>query len=76
MRTGHDFISRMTNFEEDSYGIDWILIEIYIRIFSIGVTVPLITNENGEKLGKSLGNALWLDENLSTPYECYQVSLY
>jgi tyrosyl-tRNA synthetase len=40
----------------------------------IGVTVPLITNDNGEKLGKSLGNALWLDENLSTPYECYQVS--
>ncbi|CAF1010865.1 unnamed protein product [Rotaria sp. Silwood1] len=56
MRTGHDFISRMTNFEEDSYG----------------VTVPLITNESGEKLGKSVGNALWLDENLSTPYECYQ----
>jgi tyrosyl-tRNA synthetase len=37
------------------------------------VTVPLITNDSGEKLGKSLGNALWLDENLSTPYECYQV---
>lgn len=39
----------------------------------LGVTVPLITNESGEKLGKSLGNALWLDDNLSTPYECYQV---
>ncbi len=37
------------------------------------MTVPLITNDSGEKLGKSLGNALWLDENLSTPYECYQV---
>ncbi|CAF4573954.1 unnamed protein product, partial [Rotaria socialis] len=56
MRSGHDFISRMTNFEEDSYG----------------VTVPLITTESGEKLGKSVGNALWLDENLSSPYECYQ----
>jgi len=33
----------------------------------------LITNDQGEKLGKSVGNALWLDENLSTPYECYQV---
>jgi hypothetical protein len=30
MRTGHDFISRMTNFEEDSYGIDLFPIEIYI----------------------------------------------
>lgn len=26
MRTGHDFISRMTNFEEDSYGKDKIFI--------------------------------------------------
>ncbi|CAF0769329.1 unnamed protein product [Adineta ricciae] len=56
MRTGHDFISRMTNLEEDTYG----------------VTVPLITNEHGEKLGKSMGNAVWLDENFSSPYECYQ----
>ena len=37
--------------------------------------MPLITNESGEKLGKSVGNALWLDDNLTTPYECYQVSV-
>ena len=48
---------------------------IFIVILK-GVTVPLITNDSGEKLGKSVGNALWLDENLSTPYECYQVSKF
>jgi hypothetical protein len=26
-----------------------------------GVTVPLVTNSRGEKLGKSAGNAIWLD---------------
>lgn len=79
MRTGHDFISRMTDFQEDSYGEYDLWKTIVIRdfwfdhiIFS-GVTVPLILNEHGEKLGKSVGNALWLDDNLSTPYECYQV---
>lgn len=46
-----------------------------ILVRTLGVTVPLITNEHGEKLGKSMGNAVWLDENLSSPYECYQVSL-
>lgn len=65
----------MTNFEEDSYGKRWddyFWLRIGILIW-LGVTVPLITNDQGEKLGKSVGNALWLDENLSTPYECYQV---
>jgi tyrosyl-tRNA synthetase len=77
MRTGHDFISRMTNYEEDTYGIDFsshLHLNNYFVFIQIGVTVPLMTNEGGEKLGKSVGNALWLDENLSTPYECYQVS--
>ena len=77
MRTGHDFISRMTNLEEDTYGMFRILVFTFIRhtFLILGVTVPLITNEHGEKLGKSMGNAVWLDENFSSPYECYQVSL-
>ena len=37
------------------------------RIF--GLTLPLITAENGEKLGKSAGNAISLN---SSPYELYQ----
>ncbi|KAJ3206041.1 tyrosyl-tRNA synthetase [Clydaea vesicula] len=37
-----------------------------------GITIPLITNSKGEKFGKSEGNAVWLDENLSSPFEFYQ----
>ncbi|KAG0635566.1 hypothetical protein HOY80DRAFT_1056943 [Tuber brumale] len=37
-----------------------------------GLTVPLLTTESGEKIGKSAGNAIWLDENLTTPFELYQ----
>ena len=74
MRTGHDFISRLTNLQEDTYGMNDPIDQPTIFFnHQIGVTVPLITNDAGEKLGKSVGNGLWLDENLSTPYECYQV---
>ena len=40
------------------------------RAFS--VTFPLLTTAKGEKLGKSAGNALWLDEALLSPYEFFQ----
>lgn len=36
-----------------------------------GVTVNLLTNSKGEKLGKSLGNGLWLDSSMTSPYEFY-----
>lgn len=35
-------------------------------------TMPLILDANGNKFGKSEGNALWLDKNKTTPYEIYQ----
>jgi len=35
-------------------------------------TMPLILDANGEKFGKSAGNALWLDENKTSSYELYQ----
>ena len=35
-------------------------------------TMPLILDQNGQKFGKSLGNALWLDENKTSSYELYQ----
>ncbi|KAF8475803.1 hypothetical protein BDZ91DRAFT_710352 [Kalaharituber pfeilii] len=37
-----------------------------------GLTVPLLTTPTGEKLGKTSGNALWLDPTLTTPFELYQ----
>ncbi len=37
-----------------------------------GCTSPLITTKDGEKIGKSMGNAIWLDKSMTTPYEFYQ----
>ncbi|EDV28318.1 uncharacterized protein TRIADDRAFT_21492, partial [Trichoplax adhaerens] len=37
-----------------------------------GLTVPLLTNASGEKLGKSLGNAIWLSRAKTSLYEFYQ----
>ncbi|CAN6624028.1 tyrosine--tRNA ligase, mitochondrial [Trichomonascus vanleenenianus] len=37
-----------------------------------GITVPLLTTPSGEKFGKSAGNAVWLDGELTKPYDLYQ----
>ncbi|XP_053682267.1 tyrosine--tRNA ligase, mitochondrial [Sabethes cyaneus] len=37
-----------------------------------GMTIPLITNEEGDKFGKSAGNAIWLTEEKTSPYALYQ----
>lgn len=37
-----------------------------------GFTMPLVTDSQGNKFGKSEGNALWLDKNRTSPYELYQ----
>lgn len=37
-----------------------------------GLTVPLLTTPSGEKFGKSAGNAVWLDEKLTSSFELYQ----
>ena len=38
-------------------------------------SVPLIVDSTGKKLGKSYGNALWLDEKKTSSYEMYQYIL-
>ncbi len=38
-------------------------------------SMPLTTDSNGVKLGKSYGNALWLDLNKTSSYELYQYML-
>ncbi|CAG7928923.1 unnamed protein product [Penicillium olsonii] len=38
----------------------------------IGFTTPLLTAPNGEKFGKSAGNAVWLDKDLTSTFELYQ----
>jgi len=37
-----------------------------------GIVMPLVTDSNGVKFGKTEGNALWLDKNKTSSYELYQ----
>ena len=35
-------------------------------------TVPLLVNSNGKKMGKTENGAVWIDPNLTSPYDFYQ----
>ncbi|MBQ6841482.1 MAG: tyrosine--tRNA ligase [Bacilli bacterium] len=37
-----------------------------------GMVMPLVTDSQGKKFGKTEGNALWLDKNKTSSYEMYQ----
>ena len=37
-----------------------------------GMVMPLVVDSQGNKFGKTEGNALWLDENKTSSYEFYQ----
>jgi len=39
---------------------------------AFGVTIALLTNSQGEKMGKTVAGALWLDAEKTSPYEFYQ----
>lgn len=42
---------------------------------AVGLSSPLLLKADGTKFGKSESGALWLDSNLTTPYEIYQYFL-
>lgn len=42
---------------------------------AIGLSSPLLLKADGSKFGKSESGALWLDRELTTPYELYQYFL-
>lgn len=42
---------------------------------AFGLTIPLLTTSTGEKFGKSAGNAVWLDEGMTSVFDFYQVRL-
>uniref|UniRef100_A0A671N9T1 tyrosine--tRNA ligase n=1 Tax=Sinocyclocheilus anshuiensis TaxID=1608454 RepID=A0A671N9T1_9TELE len=58
---GHDIImiSRFYHTGEEVYGL----------------TVPLVTTSMGDKLGKTAGNAVWLNRDKTSPFEFYQYFL-
>lgn len=37
-----------------------------------GLTTPLLTTKSGKKMGKSVDGAVWLNEDLLTPYDYWQ----
>lgn len=51
-------------------GVDLVKRAEGVSVHAIGT--PLITNSDGRKFGKSEGNAVWLDEKLTSPYAFYQ----
>jgi tyrosyl-tRNA synthetase len=51
-------------------GVD--LIRRRSRASAHGLTWPLITRSDGQKYGKSVDGAVWLDEKMTLPYEFHQ----
>ncbi|KAK2792355.1 tyrosyl-tRNA synthetase [Onygenales sp. PD_10] len=41
----------------------------------MGFTTPLLTTPSGEKFGKSAGNAVWLDKDMTPVFDLYQFFL-
>ncbi|KAI8646762.1 tyrosine-tRNA ligase, partial [Parasitella parasitica] len=39
---------------------------------AFGITIPLLLTSTGEKFGKSAGNAVWLDESMTSVFNFYQ----
>jgi tyrosyl-tRNA synthetase len=48
------------------------LITRVLKKQAYGLTLPIITNEEGNKFGKSAGNAVWLDANKTSEFAFYQ----
>ncbi|OWF44251.1 tyrosine--tRNA ligase, mitochondrial-like [Mizuhopecten yessoensis] len=61
---GNDQLGNITS------GFDLICAETEERVW--GLTVPLITTAGGEKIGKTAGNALWLNPDQTSPFHFYQ----
>lgn len=51
-------------------GVDLVKRAEGATVHAIGT--PLVTNSDGRKFGKSEGNAIWLDPDLTSPYAMYQ----
>ncbi|MCL1788596.1 MAG: tyrosine--tRNA ligase [Defluviitaleaceae bacterium] len=42
------------------------------NVAAYGLTLPLLTAADGSKMGKSMGNAIWLDPEKTPPFDFYQ----
>jgi tyrosyl-tRNA synthetase len=75
--SGIDMIRRMKNAEQDNSTGDETEIDAdpyrLKEELAFGLTIPLLTTSSGEKFGKSAGNAVWLDEKMTSVFDFYQV---
>ncbi|AIA29206.1 tyrosyl-tRNA synthetase [Mycoplasmopsis californica] len=83
---GNDFLNLYTNDNirvqiggSDQWGNITTGLDMISTVFgdanakAVGITLNLLTDENGNKIGKSTGGgALWLDKTMSSPYNMYQ----
>lgn len=51
-------------------GIDLVRRVAQAQVF--GMVIPLVTDSKGQKFGKSLGGTVYLDPEISSPYQMYQ----
>lgn len=75
---GMDAVNYIAQNEAEASGRkDWLDSEGRLKedLSPFGLTVPLLTTSSGEKFGKSAGNAVWLDANLTSPFDLYGVSI-
>jgi tyrosyl-tRNA synthetase len=45
------------------------------KMVPFGFTVPLLTTAAGQKFGKTAGNAIWLDKEMTSCFDLYQVGI-
>jgi len=68
---GIDFISRLKTTLKEQNKKDKEIQKLTGRS-SFGITVPLLTTASGEKFGKSAGNAVFIDPNITPSFDLYQ----
>jgi tyrosyl-tRNA synthetase len=68
---GIDMIQKRRSVEEDTDNAVVKKDDMESRAF--GITIPLLLTSTGEKFGKSAGNAVWLDETMTSVFDFYQV---
>lgn len=66
---GIDMISRRRTVDEEENNI---VKKDDIESRAFGITIPLLLTSTGEKFGKSAGNAVWLDESMTSVFDFYQ----
>ncbi len=79
---GYDFCHLSQNYDcllqiggSDQWGNIIMGIEAAHKVLAhelFGITTPLLTTANGSKMGKSVNGAVWINDDMLSPYDYYQ----